>query len=260
MGQYQHDVDQNLLKETLDNTVEACVNSVGVNLNTASRHLLAYVSGIGPALAQNIVDYRTENGPFASREALKKVKRLGAKAYEQCAGFLRIPGAANPLDNSAVHPERYGLVERMARDAGVSVPELMGDSPARSRIDIARYVSDEVGRPTLEDILLFLAKPGRDPREGVKVFEFSQEIRSIEDVRVGMVLPGIVANITAFGAFVDLGIHDKGLIHVSQVSDRYVSSPAEVLKLNQQLYAKVINVDVQRRRIGLTLKGIDKKS
>ena len=260
VGQYQHDVDQNLLKETLDNTVEACVNSVGVNLNTASRHLLSYVSGIGPALAQNIVDYRTENGPFASREALKKVKRLGAKAYEQCAGFLRIPGAANPLDNSAVHPERYGLVERMARDAGVSVPELMGDSPARSRIDITRYVSDEVGRPTLEDILLFLAKPGRDPREGVKVFEFSQEIRSIEDVRVGMVLPGIVSNITAFGAFVDLGIHDKGLIHVSQVSDRYVSSPAEVLKLNQQLYAKVINVDVQRRRIGLTLKGIDKKS
>ncbi len=260
VGQYQHDVDQNLLKETLDNTVEACVNSVGVNLNTASRHLLAYVSGIGPALAQNIVDYRTENGPFASREGLKKVKRLGAKAYEQCAGFLRIPGAKNPLDNSAVHPERYALVERMARDAGVSVPELMGDSPARSRIDIERYVSDEVGRPTLEDILVFLAKPGRDPREGVKVFEFSQEIRSIEDVRVGMILPGIVSNITNFGAFVDLGIHDKGLIHVSQVSDRYVSSPAEVLKLNQQLYAKVINVDVQRHRIGLTLKGMENKS
>ena len=260
VGQYQHDVDQNLLKETLDNTVEACVNSVGVNLNTASRHLLAYVSGIGPALAQNIVDYRTENGPFASREGLKKVKRLGAKAFEQCAGFLRIPGAANPLDNSAVHPERYALVERMARDAGVSVPELMGDSPARGRIDIARYVSDEVGRPTLEDILAFLAKPGRDPREGVKVFEFSQEIRSIEDVRVGMILPGIVSNITNFGAFVDLGIHDKGLIHVSQVSDRFVSSPAEVLKLNQQLYAKVINVDVQRRRIGLTLKGMEKQS
>lgn len=260
VGQYQHDVDQNLLKETLDNTVEACVNSVGVNLNTASRHLLAYVSGIGPALAQNIVDYRTENGPFASREGLKKVKRLGAKAFEQCAGFLRIPGAANPLDNSAVHPERYALVERMARDAGVGVPELMGDSPVRSRIDIARYVSDEVGRPTLEDILVFLAKPGRDPREGVKVFEFSQEIRSIEDVRVGMILPGIVSNITNFGAFVDLGIHDKGLIHVSQVSDRFVSSPAEVLKLNQQLYAKVINVDVQRRRIGLTLKGMENKS
>ena len=260
VGQYQHDVDQNLLKETLDNTVEACVNSVGVNLNTASRHLLAYVSGIGPALAQNIVDYRTENGPFASREGLKKVKRLGAKAFEQCAGFLRIPGAANPLDNSAVHPERYALVERMARDAGVSVPELMGDSPARKRIDISRYVSDEVGRPTLEDILVFLAKPGRDPREGVKVFEFSQEIRSIEDVRVGMILPGIVSNITNFGAFVDLGIHDKGLIHVSQVSDRFVSSPAEVLKLNQQLYAKVINVDVQRRRIGLTLKGMENKS
>ena len=260
VGQYQHDVDQNLLKETLDNTVEACVNSVGVNLNTASRHLLAYVSGIGPALAQNIVDYRTENGPFTSREGLKKVKRLGAKAFEQCAGFLRIPGAANPLDNSAVHPERYALVERMARDAGVSVPELMGDSPARNRIDIARYVSDEVGRPTLEDILVFLAKPGRDPREGVKVFEFSQEIRSIEDVRVGMILPGIVSNITNFGAFVDLGIHDKGLIHVSQVSDRFVSSPAEVLKLNQQLYAKVINVDVQRRRIGLTLKGMENKS
>ena len=258
VGQYQHDVDQNLLKETLDNTVEACVNNVGVNLNTASRHLLAYVSGIGPALAQNIVDYRTENGPFDSRETLKKVKRLGVKAFEQCAGFLRIPDAKNPLDNSAVHPERYALVERMARDAGVSVPDLMGDSPERGRIDIARYVSDEVGRPTLEDILLFLSKPGRDPREGVKEFEFSQEIRTIEDVRVGMVLPGIVANITDFGAFVDLGIHDKGLIHVSQVSDRYVSSPAEVLKLNQQLYAKVISVDVPRRRIGLTLKGVEK--
>ena len=260
VGQYQHDVDQNLLKETLDNTVEACVNSVGVNLNTASRHLLAYVSGIGPALAQNIVEYRRENGPFASREGLKKVKRLGDKAFEQCAGFLRIPGAKNPLDNSAVHPERYPLVEKMARDAGVTVPELMGDNPARSRIDITRYISDEVGRPTLEDLMAFLAKPGRDPREGVKVFEFSDEIRSIEDVRVGMVLPGIVSNITNFGAFVDLGIHDKGLIHVSQVSDRFVSSPSEVLKLNQQLYAKVISVDVPRRRIGLTLKGVEVKS
>jgi len=256
VGQYQHDVDQARLKETLDSTVEACVNSVGVNLNTASRYLLSYVSGIGPALAQNIVDYRTENGAFTSRAQLLKVKRLGDKAYEQCAGFLRIPGAANPLDNSAVHPERYALVERMAKDISVSVPDLLGEgaSATRAGIDLSRYVTPDTGLPTLNDILSFLAKPGLDPREAADEFSFSDEIRTIEDVRVGMVLPCIVSNITAFGAFVDLGIHDKGLIHVSQISNKYISSPSEVLKLNQRLEAKVISVDVARRRIGLSLK------
>ncbi len=258
VGQYQHDVDQTLLKEELDNTVESCVNNVGVNLNTASRHLLSYVSGIGPALALNIVNYRTENGPFASRRDLLKVKRLGDRAFEQCAGFLRIPGAANPLDNSAVHPERYAIVERMAKDLGVDVPGLISDSAKRGTIDVNRYVSDEVGLPTLMDIMKELDKPGRDPRQSVKVFEFSQEVQTIEDVKVGMVLPCIVTNITNFGAFVDFGIKQKGLIHVSQVSDKFVSSPAEVLKINQQLNAKVISVDLQRGRIGMSLKGLDK--
>lgn len=257
VGQYQHDVNQSLLKERLDNTVESCVNSVGVNLNTASKHLLSYVSGIGPALAQNIVDYRTENGPFSSRTELMKVKRLGGKAFEQCAGFLRIPGAANPLDNSAVHPERYALVEKMASDVDASLPELMGDSAKRASIDIKRYISDEVGLPTLNDIMAELSKPGRDPRSIIKVFEFSSEIQSIEDVKVGMVLPCIVTNVTNFGAFVDLGIKTQGLIHVSQVADKFVSNPADVLKLNQQLQAKVINVDLQRGRIGLSLKGLN---
>ncbi len=258
VGQYQHDVDQNLLKETLDDTVESCVNNVGVNLNTASRHLLSYVSGIGPALALNIVNYRTENGPFASRRDLLKVKRLGDKAFEQCAGFLRIPGAANPLDNSAVHPERYAIVERMASDLGVDVPGLMKDASRRAQVDIQRYVSDEVGLPTLQDIMKELDKPGRDPRQSIKIFEFSQEVQTIDDVRVGMVLPCIVTNITNFGAFVDFGIKQKGLIHVSQVADKFVSSPAEVLKINQQLNAKVISVDLERGRIGMSLKGLDK--
>lgn len=258
VGQYQHDVDQALLKETLDNTVESCVNSVGVNLNTASRHLLSYVSGIGPALALNIVEHRTANGPFASRADLLKVKRLGSKAYEQCAGFLRIPGAANPLDNSAVHPERYAIVEKMAEDLGVDVPGLISDPSRRGTIDVTKYVSDEVGLPTLLDIMKELDKPGRDPRSGIKVFEFSDEVRTIEDVKVGMVLPCIVSNITNFGAFVDFGIKQKGLIHVSQCSDKFVSSPAEVLKLNQQLKAKVISVDLQRGRIGMSLKGLNK--
>lgn len=258
VGQYQHDVDQNLLKETLDDTVESCVNNVGVNLNTASRHLLSYVSGIGPALALNIVNYRTENGPFASRRDLLKVKRLGDKAFEQCAGFLRIPGAANPLDNSAVHPERYAIVEQMASDLGVDVPGLMKDASRRAQVDIQRYVSDEVGLPTLQDIMKELDKPGRDPRQSIKIFEFSQEVQTIDDVRVGMVLPCIVTNITNFGAFVDFGIKQKGLIHVSQVADKFVSSPAEVLKINQQLNAKVISVDLERGRIGMSLKGLDK--
>lgn len=258
VGQYQYDVDQTLLRETLDRTVEACVNSVGVNLNTASRHLLSYVSGIGPVLARNIVDYRSEHGPFASRSDLLKVKRLGEKAFEQCAGFLRIPGAENPLDNSAVHPERYCLVAKMASDISVTVPQLLGleAESTRRRIDLSKYVGGEVGMPTLHDIMKELAKPGRDPREGVGTFEFSDDIRTIEDLRSGMVLPGIVSNITDFGAFVDLGIHDKGLIHVSQVSDSFVKSPAEVLRINQQLMVKVISVDIERRRIGLSLKGL----
>ena len=256
VGQYQHDVDQTLLKERLDETVESCVNRVGVNLNTASSWLLRYVSGIGPVLARSIVDYRTENGPFASRDTLLKVKRLGPKVYEQCAGFLRIPGAANPLDNTAVHPERYALVERMAADAGVAVSTFIADASLREKVDLKRYVAGDAGMPTLTDIMTELAKPGRDPRGAIRVFEFSQEIQSIEDVQVGMVLPCIVTNVTAFGAFVDIGIHEHGLIHVSQMGDKYVSDPSKVLKVHQQLEARVISVDLDRRRIGLSLKGL----
>lgn len=256
VGQYQHDVDQTLLKERLDETVESCVNRVGVNLNTASSWLLRYVSGIGPVLARSIVDYRTENGPFASRDTLLKVKRLGSKVYEQCAGFLRIPGAANPLDNTAVHPERYALVERMAADAGVAVSTFIADASLREKVDLKRYVTGDAGMPTLTDIMTELAKPGRDPRGAIRVFEFSQEIQSIEDVQVGMVLPCIVTNVTAFGAFVDIGIHEHGLIHVSQMGDKYVSDPSKVLKVHQQLEARVISVDLDRRRIGLSLKGL----
>ena len=257
VGQYQHDVDQALLKDRLDETVESCVNSVGVNLNTASSWLLRYVSGIGPVLAGNIVDYRTENGPFTSRAELLNVKRLGAKVFEQCAGFLRIPDAANPLDNSAVHPERYALVERMAADAGVGVTDLMADENLRAAVPLRHYVSGDVGMPTLGDIMTELSKRGRDPRGTIRVFEFSQEIQSIEDVRVGMILPGIVTNVTAFGAFVDIGIHEHGLIHVSQMADKYVSDPSKVLKVHQQLEARVVSVDLERRRIGLSLKGMN---
>lgn len=256
VGQYQHDVDQTLLKSRLDETVESCVNSVGVNLNTASSHLLSYVSGIGPALAQNIIDYRTENGPFSSREQIRKVKRLGDKAFEQCAGFLRIPGADNPLDNSAVHPERYELVKKMASDAKVSLAQFIDDDSSRSGIDLKQYVSGDVGMPTLNDIMVEIAKRGRDPRGSIHVFEFSSEIQSIEDVRVGMILPGIVTNVTAFGAFVDIGIHENGLIHVSQMADQYVSDPSKVLKVHQQLQARVVDVDLSRRRIGLSLKNL----
>jgi uncharacterized protein len=258
VGQYQHDVDQGLLKERLDETVESCVNSVGVNLNTASSWLLRYVSGIGPVLARNIVDYRAENGPFGSRSELMDVKRLGAKVFEQCAGFLRIPDAANPLDNTAVHPERYALVERMAADAGVSVDTFIADGKVRESVDLKRYVTDEAGMPTLTDIMTEIAKRGRDPRGSIQVFEFSHEIQSIEDVRVGMILPGIVTNVTAFGAFVDIGIHEHGLIHVSQMADKYVSDPSKVLKVHQQLEARVIQVDLDRKRIGLSLKGLQK--
>ena len=256
VGQYQHDVDPALLQERLDETVESCVNRVGVNLNTASSWLLRYVSGIGPVLARNIVAYRTKNGPFTSRGELLNVKRLGAKVFEQCAGFLRIPGAANPLDDSAVHPERYALVERMAADAGVSVGTFLSDGGVRSGVDLNRYVSEEAGLPTLTDIMTEIAKRGRDPRGSIRVFEFSQEIQSIEDVREGMVLPCVVTNVTAFGAFVDIGIHEHGLIHVSQLSDSYVSDPSKVLKVHQQLEARVISVDPERRRIGLSLKGM----
>ena len=253
VGQYQHDVNQTLLKETLDNTVESCVNSVGVNLNTASKHLLSYVSGIGPALAQNIVDYRSENGAFMSRQDLLKVKRLGDKAFEQCAGFLRIAGAANPLDNSAVHPERYGLVEQIASDMGVEVSQLISNEQLCSKIDVNRYVSDVVGLLTLNDIVRELSKPGRDPRKIIKVFEFSEEIKSIEDLKVGMELPAIVTNITDFGAFVDLGIKQNGLIHVSKMSDHRISSPSEVLKIHQHIHVKVEGVDLNRQRISLSL-------
>ena len=256
VGQYQHDVDQTLLKERLDETVESCVNSVGVNLNTASSWLLRYVSGIGPVLSRNIVEYRTENGPFASRADLLQVKRLGAKVYEQCAGFLRIPGAANPLDGTAVHPERYALVERMAADAGVPVEQFVSDASVREGIDLKSYVSEEVGMPTLTDIMAELARRGRDPRGQIHVFEFSNEVQSIDDVQVGMILPCIVTNVTAFGAFVDIGIHEHGLIHVSQMGDKYVSDPSKVLKVHQQLEARVVSVDPDRKRIGLSLKGM----
>ncbi len=253
VGQYQHDVDQVLLKENLDNVVESCVNSVGVNLNTASKHLLGYVSGIGPAIAQNIVDYRTENGPFESRKELLKVKRLGEKVYEQCAGFLRIPGAKNPLDNSAVHPERYQLVQKMAKDVSLTVEDLIGSEEARGSIKVDKYVSDEVGLPTLNDIMAELAKPGRDPRASIKILEFSEEIKSIEDVKVGMELPGIITNITNFGAFVDFGIKQNGLIHVSKLSNKYITNPADVVKIHQHVKVKVLEVDMRRQRIALEL-------
>lgn len=256
VGQYQHDVDQNLLKSRLDETVESCVNSVGVNLNTASSHLLSYVSGIGPVLARNIIDWRNENGPFSSRAQLLKVKRLGAKVYEQCAGFLRIPGASNPLDNSAVHPESYKVVEAMARDAGVSLDDFISDDTVRSGVDLNRYVTDSTGMVTLGDIMSEIARRGRDPRGSINVFEFSSDVRTIEDLQEGMILPGVVTNVTAFGAFVDIGLHENGLVHVSQMADKYVSDPSAVLKVHQQIHVRVIGVDISRGRISLSLKGI----
>ena len=252
IGQYQHDVDQTLLKEKLDNTVESCVNAVGVNLNTASPYLLRYVAGIGPQLAANIVAYRSENGGFSSRSELKKVPRLGAKAFEQCAGFLRVKGAANPLDDSAVHPESYFVVDRMAADLGVSVRELVGNAELCSRIHAEKYVEGEVGLPTVNDILKELAKPGLDPREAASDFAFADDIHELEDLRTGMELPGIVTNITAFGAFVDIGLHDNGLLHVSQLGPRG-TDPSRVLKLHQQIKVRVIGVDLERRRISLAL-------
>ena len=254
VGQYQHDVDQTKLKDTLDRTVESCVNAVGVNLNTASRQLLTYVSGLGPQLAQNIVDYRAENGPFATRKDLMKVHRMGAKAFEQCAGFLRIPNGKYPLDNTAVHPERYALVEQMARDAGVSVEGLICDKSLRQQIKLDKYVTDECGLPTLTDIMAELDKPGRDPRDKIEVFSFDPNVRDLNDVHEGMVLPGIVSNITNFGCFVDIGVHEKGLVHISQLADRYVSDPNEIVSLHQQVKVRVLQVDYERKRISLTLK------
>lgn len=254
VGQYQHDVDQSQLKKSLDSVVMSCVNSVGVNLNTASQHLLTYVSGLGPTLAKNIVEYRRENGAFSSRSQLKKVPRLGPSAYEQCAGFLRIPGARNPLDNSAVHPERYSLVETMAKDQGVTVKQLVEDKALQKKIDIRKYVSGEVGMPTLTDIMAELDKPGLDPRGEVEKFEFDASIKTIEDLQVGMVVPGIVTNITKFGAFVDIGVHNDGLVHVSQMANRYVSDPLEVVKLHEHVMVRVTEVDLKRKRIALSMK------
>lgn len=256
VGQYQHDVDQTKLKASLDQTVESCVNLVGVNVNTASKHLLTYVSGLGPTLAQNIVDYRTENGPFESRRQLLKVPRMGAKAYEQCAGFLRIPQAKNPLDNSAVHPESYPIVEQMAKDLNCTVADLIKDKELRSKIDLKKYVTDTVGLPTLTDILQELDKPGRDPRQKIQVFEFDKNVRTLDDLQEGMELPGIVTNITNFGCFVDIGIKENGLVHVSQLADRFVSNPADVVRIHQYVRVKVMSIDHERKRIQLTMKGL----
>ncbi len=256
VGQYQHDVDQTKLKRSLDQTVESCVNMVGVDVNTASQHLLTYVSGLGPALARNIVDYRKEHGAFTSRAQLKKVPRLGANAFEQSAGFLRISGAANPLDNSAVHPERYALVEKMAKDSGCSVKELMADRERRACIDLKRYVSGDVGMPTLTDIMKELEKPGRDPRAAIEEFEFDSRVKEIEDLEEGMILPGIVTNITKFGVFVDVGVHQDGLVHVSQLADRYVRDASEVVKLHQHVTVRVKEVDLRRKRISLSMRGV----
>ena len=254
VGQYQHDVDQSKLKKSLDQTVESCVNLVGVNLNTASQHLLTYVSGLGPTLAKNIVDYRKANGAFASRAQLKKVARLGPSAFEQCAGFLRIPGARNPLDNSAVHPESYHIVEQMAKDNHCTVAQLIGDAAKRKAVDIKKYVTDTVGMPTLTDIMAELEKPGRDPREQIEEFEFDKNVTSVDDLVAGMVLPGIVTNITNFGAFVDVGVHQDGLVHVSQLADRYVTDPTQVVKLHQHVKVRVVEVDRKRNRISLSMK------
>ena len=253
VGQYQHDVDQSKLKKSLDSTVESCVNLVGVNLNTASSHLLTYISGLGPQLAQNIVNYRAENGAFTSRKQLMKVPRMGAKAFEQCAGFLRIPQAQNPLDNSAVHPESYCIVEQMAKDLGCSVAELIASKELRLKIQPEKYLTPTVGMPTLKDILQELDKPGRDPRGPIKIFEFDKNVRTINDLHEGMELPGIVGNITNFGAFVDIGIKENGLIHLSQLADRFISDPNEVVSIHQHVRVRVLSVDMDRKRIALKL-------
>lgn len=258
VGQYQHDVDQNKLQTALDDTVMSCVNAVGVELNTASKQILGYISGLGPALAQQIVNYRRENGPFSSRRELKKVPRLGEKAFEQAAGFLRIRNAKHPLDASAVHPERYALVEQMAKDLGVGIEQLMKDEALRKQVDLKKYISDEVGLPTLNDIMAELAKPGLDPREQFEAFSFTDGVNSIADLRIGMKLPGIVTNITAFGAFVDVGVHQDGLVHLSQLANRFVSDPNEVVKVQQKVMVTVTEVDEKRKRISLSMKTEEK--
>lgn len=259
VGQYQHDVDQTALKKSLDQTVENCVNLVGVNLNTASKHLLTYVSGLGPQLAQNIVDYRSENGPFHSRRELLKVPRMGAKAYEQCAGFLRIPHADNPLDNTAVHPESYPVVQRMASDLDCSVSELIASKDLRARIDLQKYVTDAVGIPTLTDIMQELDKPGRDLRQTVQVFSFDPNVRTLADLHEGMELPGIITNITNFGCFVNVGIKENGLVHLSQLADRYITDPNEIVHIHQHVRVKVLAIDEARKRLSLTMIGVEQK-
>ena len=256
VGQYQHDVEQGALKKSLDQTVESCVNLVGVNVNTASKHLLTYISGLGPALAQNIVDYRTEHGPFRSRRELLKVPRMGEKAFEQSAGFLRIQGGKNPLDNSAVHPESYPIVEQMAKDLKCTVAELISNKELKKKLDLKKYVTDKVGMPTLLDIMEELDKPGRDPRQTIQVFSFDPTVKTIEDLKEGQVLPGIVTNITNFGCFVDVGIKENGLVHISELADRFVSDPTQVVSIHQHVKVKVLSVDLVRKRVGLSMKGI----
>ncbi len=256
VGQYQHDVQQNMLKESLDRTVESCVNSVGINVNTASKHLLTYVSGLGPTLAQNIVDYRSENGQFKQRKQLLKVARMGDKAYEQAAGFLRIRNGKHPLDNTAVHPERYQLVEQMAKDLGTDLSGLLTDRQLRQKIDLKKYISDQVGLPTLKDIMGELEKPGLDPRGAAKAIEFSKSIQTIEDLKEGMVVTGVINNVTNFGAFVDIGIKESGLVHISQLANRFVKNPADVVKLGQQVEARVMGVDLERKRVQLSMKEV----
>ncbi len=254
VGQYQHDVNQTELKRCLDDVVTSCVNAVGVELNTASEQLLAYVSGLGPTLARNIVAFRHENGPFQTRRDLLKVPRLGPKAFEQCSGFLRIRGGRQPLDASAVHPESYAVVECMAKDAGTSVSELMRSPERRRAVDISRYVTDTLGLPTLTDIMKELEKPGRDPRGPFKPFAFAEGVHALEDLRPGMKLPGIVTNITAFGAFVDIGVHQDGLVHISQLADRFVRDPNEVVRVHQEVAVTVLDVDIPRKRISLSMR------
>lgn len=256
VGQYQHDVDQTALKKSLDLTVESCVNLVGVNVNTASKHLLTYVSGLGPTLAQNIVDYRTENGPFTNRKELLKVPRMGNKAFEQCAGFLRIPQGINPLDNSAVHPESYPIVEKMAKELKCSVEELIKNKELKKSLQLENYITTKVGLPTLHDIINELDKPGRDPRQAIQVFEFDKNVRTLNDLHEGMVLPGIVNNITNFGCFVDIGIKESGLVHLSEMADRFISNASEIVAIHQHIMVRVLSIDMQRKRIQLSMKGI----
>ena len=254
VGQYQHDVDQVRLKQGLDDVVMSCVNSVGVEINTASKELLSYVSGLSTALARNIVEFRNQNGPFENRAALMQVPRLGEKVFEQAAGFLRIRDAGNPLDGSAVHPESYPIVEQMAHDLGCSVKDLMASAEIRKQLDLTKYITDKVGIPTLTDILTELEKPGRDPRETFEVFSFTEGVNSISDLKIGMKLPGIVTNVTNFGAFVDVGVHQDGLVHISHLSDKFVKDPKEAVTVQQKVMVTVVEVDMQRKRIGLSMK------